>query len=533
MDQRYKSDSRRNIYGMLTLLLLSSSPLSAQSKPVTEKLYSKLPLSFEENRGQVDPRFRFLSHGDGYSLLLTESEAVLALSSGKRDVDEADVVRMQLTGRRSRANIFGTEELPGKANYFIGNDPAKWHTNLPTYGKISCKGLYPGVDVIYYGNQQQLEYDFVVAPGADPKQVKLHFAGATTVKVDGDSDLVVFSRHRQLVFHKPVVYQWKHRKRESIKGRFVLLAQSNVGFAIGDYDASKQLVIDPVLAYSTYLGGSGSPSTGYSEGNAIAVDALGDAYVTGDTYSANFQTTAGAYQTSFHGSGDAFVTKLNASGTGLVYSTYLGGDNYTSGFGIAVDVAGNAYVTGSTSSTNFPVTSRAFQSGAGAGFVTKLDPTGALLVYSTYLGTTANPNAIAVDGLGHAYLTGPAGASFPVTSGAFQTVHRGGNSFVAKLDPAGTKLLYATYLGGTGLDFATAIAVDTNGNAFLGGYTFSFDFPVTAGAFQGGPNIASSFSDQQHGLRYEIEFRWFWTGLLDLPRRKHCYLDRRHCSGLW
>jgi hypothetical protein len=372
---------------------------------------------------------------------------------------------------------------------------------VATYGKVSYKGVYPGVDLVYYGNQRQLEYDFVMAPGADPKQVKLHFSGARDLKLDGEGDLWVVSKNGQIAFHEPVVYQNIDGRRHSIAGKFRLLANNTIGFAVGNYDHARALVIDPTLEYSTYLGGSGSGASGSNEGNAIAVDGSGEAYVTGYTSSVNFPTTAGAPQTSSRGGRYAFVTKLNASGVGLVYSTYLGG-GFDAGLGIAVDLSGNAYVTGSTASVNFPVTSGAFQTTGKFGpgptsnaFVTKLNSTGTLLVYSTYLGSSGTTaNAIAVDVFGNAYVTGGTGiggSDFPVTPGAFQTHVTFGGAFVTKLNPNGTALVYSTYLGDAQADFllaaaavGNAIAVDADGNAYVGGWTTSPNFPVTAGAFQ-------------------------------------------------
>ncbi len=486
-----KAVSTRSLPVALTLLLFAGTLASAQSKPATEEHYGKLPLSFEENRGQTDPRVRFLSHGQGYSLFLTSSEAVLSLHAGKRVARKADVVRMQLAGTKGRATVSGIEPLPGKANYLIGSDPAKWHSNVPTYGKVSYRSVYPGVDLVYYGNQRQLEYDFVVAPGADPALVKLHFAGATALKLTA-GDLIVSAKYGQISFNKPVVYQLRDGRREAVEGRFRLLAKGTVAFAVGDYDHGRQLVIDPVLAYATYLGGAGSPSSGYSSAYAIAVDETGAAYVTGDTYSGSFPTTTGAYQRSFHGNGDVFVTKLDPSGSSLVYSTYLGGGNYSTGLGIAVDSSGSAYITGSTSSTNFPVTNGAFETKPDTGFVTKLDPTGSSLVYSTYISNTSVYGAIAVDDFGDAFVTGVAPSGFPVTPGAFQTTNNGHNSFVAKIEPTGTGLVWATYLSagntaGTTTETAIirAIALDVSGNVFVTGSPSASDFPVTPGAFQG------------------------------------------------
>ncbi len=383
--------------------------------------YGKLPLSFEANQGQSDPRVRFTSRGNGYALFLTDKEAVLALTKrdaadkkldqkagpGKPSLSPAkdarlnlaktDVVRMELAGASHGLRVSGAEQLPGRANYFIGNDPAKWHSNIPTYGKVRYSGVYPGVDLVYYGNQQQLEYDFVVAPGASPKPVRLRFAGAEKLQLNADGDLKVVARNGEIAFHKPVVYQIKEGRRQPVQGRFAVLAKNTVGFALGSYDQSRELVIDPTLAYSTYLGGSGKDGAG-----AIAVDGEGHAYVAGAATSSDFPVTGGAFKkTNNSFLFTAFVTKLNLAGSALDYSTYLGGSggNYSlrnfgdEASGIAVDASGHAYVAGATYSTDFPVTSGAFQTVNKAAandesnaFVTKLNTTGSALDYSTYLG---------------------------------------------------------------------------------------------------------------------------------------------------
>jgi hypothetical protein len=504
----------------------------AQKAQIVEN-YGKLPLSFEANAGQADKSVKFLSRGSGYGLYLTRDEAVLTLRNpvaravrfalqGKlhrlaesAEFEPADVVRMQLAGASGKAEPTGEEPLPGTANYFIGNDPSKWHTGVPTYAKVRYTGIYHGVDLVYYGNQRQIEYDFVVAPGADPKSVRLQFSGAKELHLAANGDVVVTTANGSLTLHKPLVYQIVDGNRHSIAGSFAL-AKRTVGFRLGSYNHAKELVIDPVLAYSTYLGGSGGDA-----GNAIAVDSAGYVYVAGQTSSTNFPVTTGAFQTTNHATVNglnAFVTKLNPTGTALVYSSYLGGSGSNNGgdqaSGLAVDSSGNAYITGSTYSTDFPVTQGAFQTtnkaaanGDANAFVTKLNPTGTALVYSTYLGGSGlssitpysgdKANAIAVDALDDAYVTGKTySTDFPVTQGAYQTTNHGAandcaNVFISKLNPAGTALGYSTYLGGSGGnklgisgDIANAIAVDAAGDAYVGGQAGSADFPATPGAFQ-------------------------------------------------
>ena len=546
----------RSLLTLSLAAILSVSAAFAQqaAKSVSSALasdYGKLPLSFEANQGQTDAQVKFLSRGQGYSLFLTNQGAVLSLSKDRlkalkgdgisrrvgaqisegasahegKPAIEADVIQMQLVNANPHAQVEGVAQLPGTANYFIGNDPAKWRNNIPTYAKVQYKAVYPGITLVYYGNQRQLEYDFVVAPGANPKPIRLHFAGASKLRLNSAGDLTVAAKNGQIDFHRPEIYQQIGEQRRAVEGRFTLLAGSSVGFSLGSYDHAKQLVIDPVLVYSTYLGGS------YGDwANAIAVDHSGSAYVAGATYSTDFPVTADAFQRRkpktldpyTTGVASAFVTKLNSLGTALVYSTYLGGSGGSGGDGdfangIALDGEGNAYIVGATGSPNFPTTKGAFQTqnraeggGSTSAFVTKLNPTGTGLVYSTYLGgiglvlgngRSDSASGVAVDSSGNAYLAGTASSTdFPVTKGAFQTKNHGAgltyNGFVTKINPTGTALEYSTYLGGSGLqetvygylvhegDAAWSVALDGSGNAYIVGQAFSADFPVTEGALQ-------------------------------------------------
>jgi len=411
----------------------------------------------------------------------------------KRERATQAVLRIRFVGANPKTRVQGQEELPGKANYFIGNAPTKWRTKVPTYAKVRYDDLYPGVDLIYYGTQRQLEYDVVVRPGADPNRIIFGIQGADDLEVDAQGDLVLHTAAGQIRQHKPFVYQEVDGVRKEIPGGYVLRDTHQVGFRVTAYDPSLPLIIDPLLVYSTYLGGANNDNA-----SAVAVDAAGNAYVTGITASAtNFPTTAGAFQTTLGGGSDAFVTKLNPTGTALIYSTFLGGSDFDTGVGIAVDASGNAYVTGSTASTNFPTTAGAFQTtlaGPGGGsltdaFVTKLNPTGTALVYSTYLGGRDfdNGEEVAVDAAGNAYVTGRTSSTdFPTTVAAFQTTSAGGgDAFVTKLNSTGSALVYSTFLGGAeSSDGGFGIAVDALGNAYVTGLTNSTDFPTTAGAFQ-------------------------------------------------
>ncbi len=406
-----------------------------------------------------------------------------------------------LIGANLSPRVTGLEALTGKVNYFLGNDPKKWRTNIPTYAKVKYHDVYPGIDLIYYGNRQQLEYDFIVAPGADPNAIIFEFGKvAANLKrrpapqVNDQGDLVLPTAGGQIRLNRPLAYQEVNGVQREISASYIFKGERRVGFQVAKYDGSRPLIIDPVLTYSTYLG-----VAGLDEGEAIAVDTAGNAYVTGVAGSTNFPTTPGAFQTTLggfggvFGFGDAFVTKLNPTGSALVYSTYIGGGGDDVSTGIAVDAAGNAYLTGLTNSrVTFPTTPGAFQTTFGGGsfdaFVTKLNPTGSGLVYSTYLGGLAQDDAsrIAVDAAGSAYVTGETNSiNFPTTPAVFQSSLGGDfDAFVTKLNPAGSGLAYSTFLGGGATDSGIDIAVDASGNAYVIGNSSSTDFPTTAGAFR-------------------------------------------------
>ena len=572
-----------------------ATPPPRPSIPIMQASYGKLPLSFEANQGQWDPAVQFVTRGRGHQLFLTPSEAVLSVRTGEAKAEgRADhtarhkvlpsssttsdsVVRMKFEGADSQAEMVGLEPLPGIVNYFIGDDPSKWYTNIPTYQKVGYKDLYPGIDLVYYGNQGQLEYDLVVAPGADPTQIMLAFDGAEQLTVDDQGDLVLTlpqssteagqAETATLRLHKPVVYQRDEQgEKHALAGTYVLRGAEtaathhtvavhlgetqHVAFQVASYDTSKPLIIDPVLSWATYLGRSGDdggggiaidvsgnayvtggtsssgfPGTagspiqstfggnrdvfvaklnaagtallystylggnGKDDGFGIAVDAAGNAYVTGDTRSSDFPGTAGSLIQSMYGGGDydAFVTKLNANGTSILYSTYLGGGNDDYGYGVVIDQAGQAYVTGQSGGPGFPATIPNTCRGNSDAFVTKLNAAGTSLVYSTCLGSsdTETATAIAIDEEGNAYVTGVAGVGFPGTTGSpIQGTYGGGptDAFVTKLNASGTAILYSTYLGGSGRDGGFGIAVDAAGYAYITGHTSSTGFPGTAGS---------------------------------------------------
>jgi len=593
--------------------------------PALGTAYGNLPISFEANRGQAAPEVDFLSRGKGYALFLTGSGLALSLEgqprnwkletgdskfetrnsklptgnwkletgnwkSGIRDPESEAQERftrhptlvtrhwsqtgaflsMRLVGASTHAKVTGLDSLPGRVNYFIGKDPAEWRTNIPTYSRVLYRSVYPGVDLVYYGKSGQLEYDFVVAPGSDPGAITLDVAASiggplrnaatdaipeviaqgvafrtkpecvrkqksnknvigrsrihqsadpvastalagsggvpargrpqgAAVRIEKNGDLVVQVGGGEVRFHKPVVYQEqstadsqqskaplatdvqpssaaprsKIQNPKFLDGRFVLRGRNRVGFEVASYDRTRPLVIDPTLTYSTYLGGESSDT-----GNGIAVDSSGNAYVAGQSCSAAFSMVPVRIGTG--GDCDAFVAKLNAEGTGLTYLTFVGGSGGDTATGIAVDSAGNAYVTGYTnSSADFPTTAGAYQKTYGGGnldaFAFKVNAAGSALLYSTYLGgsDTENSGGIATDSSGNAYVTGQTfSANFPTTAGSFQPAYAGaGDAYLVKLNAAGSELVYSTFLGSPGEDSGTGVAVDSLGAAFVTGIT--------------------------------------------------------------
>lgn len=456
--------------------------------------YSKIPLSFVANHGQADKKVKFTSRGSGYSLALAPTIFTLAIADPRNKNNEesmvrsrasASVIQATLLGGNAAAKLTGLERLLTRTNYLIGSDPRRWKTNVPNYAKVKYSGVYPGVDLVFYGNQNLLEYDFIVSPGRDPGVIALGFEGITDMRVDEKGDLILRTDAGEIRQTKPVVYQQIDDARRIIPASYLIKGKKQIAFQIADYDRSKPLVIDPTLAFSTYLGGSGM-----DQGDGIAVDSAGNAYITGGTLSTDFPVTPGAFQTVKAGIGefDAFVTKMNSSGTALIYSTYFGGGNRDFGNDITLDGAGNAYITGLTDSGDLPTTPGAFRTTPVGGdefdaFAMKLNAAGTSLVYSTYLGPVIG-TGIAVDSEGNAYITGQAAANYPTTPGAFQTVTGGSSDgFVTKLNATGTALVYSTFLGGSGFDVSTEIAIDAAGNAYVTGQAEA-GFPVTPGAFQ-------------------------------------------------
>ena len=453
--------------------------------------YGKLPLSFEVNQGQTDAQVQFLSRGAGYTLFLTPTSAVLSLRKPASSQPAASILRMTLVGANPTAKAEGREALPGRDNYFIGSDPVKWHVNIPTFASVCYQGIYEHVDLVYYGTERQLEHDFVVAPGADPDVIRLAFDGARNVATDEAGNLVLETAGGQLQLQKPVIYQLANGVRRNVAGGYALKSSGAVGFDVGAYDHAAPLIIDPVLVYSTYLGGSANDM-----GYGISLDPSGNAYVTGDTASINFPSVNS--NQALTGGEDVFITKMNASGSALVYSTFLGGSTALEhGYDIAVDASGNAYVTGVTNSVDFPTTANALQltkpnsASQDSAFVAKLDANGAL-AYSTYLSGISTQFSsrgfgIATDGAGNAYVTGQAGSGFPLTASAFSSTSSNAG-FLTRLNTTASgaaSLVYSTYLGPTGFAEGRGITVDSAGRAYVTGNTNSTSTNFTsAGAFQ-------------------------------------------------
>jgi len=464
-----------------------------------------LPLSFEANCGQAESQFQFLARGHGHNVFLSPTEATIVLSKSApasknrgRHARQAESVpaetksiRFRLVGADPRARMTGRGLLPGKVNYFLGTDPLGWQSDISTFRQVQVQQAYPGVDVVYYASGQQLEYDFHVAPRTDPGLILLQIDGADLVELDSTGNLIVETGGERIHQHRPVAYQLNGGVRREVEVAYRLTGERTFRFAMGDYDPELPLVIDPVLSYSTYLGGS-KQDTAWD----IALDGSGNVYVAGESLSTQLATTSGAFQTNFGGGttvgGDIFVTKIDATGSNLVYLTYIGGKGNDVAYGIAIDGSGNAYLTGFTDSTNYPLASAIITNLSGKAepyfglfppdaFVTKLNATGSALVYSTYLGGNTNELGfgIAVDGSGSAYVTGFTDSrNFP-TVNALQITNAGFDDvFVTKVAPDGSAFVYSTYLGGTNTDQGKGIVVDAAGRAFVTGFTQSTNFPT-------------------------------------------------------
>jgi hypothetical protein len=516
-----------------------SSAVSSADRARTLDAYGKLPLGFTENQGQSAQEVRYVSHGGQYDLFLTSQEAVLALrhtqrlnmnplhrakslhamNLARKAATTTTALRLQFEGANPAPQIAGSENLPGKVNYYIGNDPGKWHVGLPSFAQVKYSQLYPGIDLVFYGTQRQLEYDFVVAPGADPNLIRLKLYGARKLRPAADGDVVVSVKDGQIELRKPVVYQNINGQRQEIAANYSLRGE-RVSFDLARYDHGAPLIIDPIVSYSTYLGGNGDNDAAF----AMAVDTVGDAFLGGTTDSTNFPIMGlGVTTTTPAG----FVSELNPTGTALIASTYLGG---TAGgdmvMGLALDPTGNVYVTGVTLAVDFPTTPNALKPALsanpnGTSFLAKTNVAGTIQ-YSTYLGGSGNNgfgdlgNAVAVDAGGNAYVTGVTYSSpgstditFPVMNALMATLpSSAGSAFLTRIDTTklnGASLIYSTYLGGDGANAANAnlgfadagfgVVVDASGKAYIAGATTSSDFPTAGSPFRSSLNINNNWSE--------------------------------------
>ncbi len=490
-------------------LFVSSSP---KSKPNAQALLSQLPMIFEPNQGQADSTVKFLAHGAGYSLFFDSTGAMLAMqtthpASSKGGTGRSvESLRMMLSGANPSTAISAGEPLPGKSNYFIGNDPQKWRTGVPQFAGVRYADVYPGIDLVFYGNQGRLEYDFKVAPGADPSQAELQFDGASKIELSG-GDLILAGDDNNVRLQAPRVYQRIGDREQHVEGRFVLRADNRVGFEIGAYDRTRELVIDPILVYSTYFGG------GTESSPSIAVNGDGNIYLAGSTSSALPASPVTPVQSGLKGTGaqNVFILDLNTS-TGILYLTYLGGSGMDTNVGLAVDAGGNAYVAGTTTSTDFP-TVGGYQSAPEPGstgtahvFVSKLSGLDSLatpptLAYSTYLSGNGTDVAsgMTIDSNADVFVTGTTTSTdkgsttdvFPASylPAPYQLNPAGGSIiqfFVTKVNTASISTLsvpYSTYFGGGSPSNAIAqgggIAVDTAGNIYFSGTTNFFNSQET------------------------------------------------------
>ena len=505
-----RSVSGQRMMASASLASAPASGLSAGQRGRMRANLDALSLAFEANQGQTDPQVKYLARGNGYTVFLTGNDTVFSLQSpsqlasqtagkrgfglakttpGPRKTELSAAIHMHLVGGNAEPQIAAGSQLPGVTNYYIGSDRSQWQTGVKQFAGVSYRDVYPGVNMAFHGEQRQLEFDFIVAPGASPAPIQLGFSGARWITTDGSGNLLLASAAGNVVLHKPVAYQEIDGKRQNVAAEFVEESNNRVTFALGNYDHSRELVIDPSLSYATYLGGSAE-----DEAFAIAVDGSGKTYITGQTSSPSFNGKPAGPTL------NVFVTRLNSSGTSFDYTDIFeatggsgncsaSGTGACSGNAIAVDGSGNVYVAGSATA-GFPTLlayKAAYGGGSSDAFVLKLNASGAL-VYSTYLGGSGQDiaNGVAVDGSGNIYVAGTtASANFPTAGTPIQSSNKGqGDAFVSKLDSTGTTLSYSTYLGGTQGDIATGIALDSSNNIYVAGSTESTDFPTTTGAFQ-------------------------------------------------
>jgi hypothetical protein len=442
----------------------------------------RLPLSFEPNEGQGLAPMEFLARGRGYALYIGRSGAVMDLSGPTADTSAA--LGIELKGADLSSRIRAEEKLIGVSHYFVGSDPAAWRTNIPQYAKVRALGIYPGIDLVYYGHQQELEFDFVVGPGADPCRIVMSLEGAKNISVDRHGDLLAEVGKREIRIRRPVAYQGEEAGAQKVESEFVLLGRNEVGFDVGAYDRSRLLVIDPSIAYATYFG---SGTTSFESISGLAVDQAGCLFIQGTTMATNFPMANPLYPTAPGGSHDTFVSKINAAGDTLLFSTYFGGNGRDFAAGMAIDADGDIYLTGSTDSTNFPTVSPlqpAFGGSSGCtgdAFLAKMKGDGSALIYSTYLGGSADDEAmgVSVDAAESAYVSGRTeSVNFPLANAYQANNHGGMEIFISKVNAAGSAFVYSTYLGGSGNESGARIAATSDGYACVAGHTSSTDFPL-------------------------------------------------------
>ena len=496
-------------------------PVTAQAWGLSSNApdrFGQVPLMFEPAEANDKGGTVYLGHGAGYRVRVTPTRLDVVFQVAAETPDTGDERRaaarsavasrqttrlafaMELIGGDTQAGVLAEQELPTKVNYLVGNDPGAWRTGVTTHGRLRYQGVYPGIDVVYYGNQRQLEHDFVVAPGADPSQIRWRFEGTDRLELEPDGTLVVWAGPASLRFRPPHVYQWNRGEREVVPATYRMTAvpSEEVGFAVAPYDPTRTLVIDPVLVYSSFLGG-----LGYEQASGAAVDRLGQLYVVGETSSTNFPVANALWPTNSGGydgpqnpyGNEAFVAKLGAEGTNLLFATYLGGNGLDVAVAVTLDALDRPVITGLTGSTNFPITPNALQRQMASEedlgfypsdvFVVRLSANGDALLYSTYIGGEAEDQglAIALDETGDVYVAGyTESEDFPVRNNT-TVLGDATDAFVLKFRPGETNLSYSMLLGGNGFDFAQSIAVDQLGHAHVLGSTASSGFPVT-NAFQ-------------------------------------------------
>ncbi|WAJ23700.1 SBBP repeat-containing protein [Lacrimispora xylanolytica] len=464
---------------------------------------TKLPLSFVKNNGQEDIRAHFSTNYKGRRFFFSSDRITsVELEPVDEPIQEPDdliespipsgiprngvAVELSFVNANPTLTLEGVLPQPGYHHFYRGNDSTKWSNGIPHYKELHYPAVWEGVDLELLGGQEGLKMNWVLDGPDRVSSIRLHWAGADSLELDAAGNLLVHHALGTLTDLAPIAYQEIDGERKPVDCVYRLYGSFDLGFELtGSYIENTPLIIDPILMYATYLGGSLTENA-----RGIAVDTQGCAYVTGTTTSVDFPITPGAFQTTAGGVNDAYVTKFASDGSSLIYSTYLGGSNGASANSIFLDTQECAYITGSTGSTDFPITPGAYQTTPGSLYVTKLAPDGGSLIYSTYLGGTvsgSSSNGIVVDLQGHAHVAGyTSDTNFPITPGAFQTTNLGlsGSGFITKFSTDGGSLIYSTFLGGTGQDIINDITVDTQGYAYVTGATSSTDFPVTPSAFQ-------------------------------------------------